>query len=276
MKPPEPGYEQKHDSISPLRKRRLKDGALYARVPQVEAKLIELSALSPERLVGRCSIREEDDSGYVPSECVLYFVRAMRTAKCDAHFELLYKILVERVLRRLPKPTSANGESQSLTRTLIRDQVFDRFVDLLVLDRNAYSEKLDYFEIRFDDALKSLRVDAQEKFWREENRAVPLEVDPETGEISAEVEEASGSFDPFDPAGIHDAAYRLRLDAAIDALNPDYRRIIQMLRLGFPIDSKDPGTITIAKALKKSEKTIRTYRDKAFADLRATLGRRET
>jgi DNA-directed RNA polymerase specialized sigma24 family protein len=44
-----------------------------------------------------------------------------------------------------------------------------------------------------------------------------------------------------------------------------------MLRLGFPIDSKDPDTLTIAKALRKSEKTIRLHRDRAFKALREAL-----
>lgn len=44
-----------------------------------------------------------------------------------------------------------------------------------------------------------------------------------------------------------------------------------MLRQGFPIDSKEPGVMTIAKALGRSEKTIRTYRDKAFAALRTAM-----
>jgi DNA-directed RNA polymerase specialized sigma24 family protein len=44
-----------------------------------------------------------------------------------------------------------------------------------------------------------------------------------------------------------------------------------MLRQGFPIDSKEPDVMTIAKALGRSEKTVRTYRDKAFAALRAAM-----
>jgi DNA-directed RNA polymerase specialized sigma24 family protein len=44
-----------------------------------------------------------------------------------------------------------------------------------------------------------------------------------------------------------------------------------MLRQGFPIDSKDPQAMTVAKALGKSEKTIRLHRDRAFAALRAAL-----
>lgn len=44
-----------------------------------------------------------------------------------------------------------------------------------------------------------------------------------------------------------------------------------MLRQGFPIDSKEAGVMTIAKALGRSERTVRSYRDKAFAALRSAL-----
>jgi hypothetical protein len=41
-----------------------------------------------------------------------------------------------------------------------------------------------------------------------------------------------------------------------------------MLRQGFQIDSTDRNTVTIAKTLKKSEKTIRNQRDRAFDSIR--------
>ena len=44
-----------------------------------------------------------------------------------------------------------------------------------------------------------------------------------------------------------------------------------MIRQGIPIDSKEADAVTIAKVLKKSEKTIRTHRDKAYVALRAVL-----
>lgn len=52
-------------------------------------------------------------------------------------------------------------------------------------------------------------------------------------------------------------------------------RIIEMLRKGVPIDSKEADAVTIAKALGKSEKTIRTHRDKAFAAIRAAMSGEE-
>jgi len=257
-------------SITPLRKRRL-TGELYARDPKIETLLGELSSLSQDDLIARAAISRRNDSAYIPSECLVYFIRASRADNRETWFERLYKILAERVLRSLPKAHSADGKSESLTRGVIRDKVFSRFVELLATDRSDYSEKLDYFEVRFDGALASLRRDAQEQAWRDENRSAPLEYDDETGEISPEVERAAGQFDPFTEPEIDSDAYRLRLDAAIDVLPPEQKRIIEMLRQGVPIDSKDPDVLTIAKALGRSEKTVRTYRDKATATLRVAL-----
>ena len=45
-----------------------------------------------------------------------------------------------------------------------------------------------------------------------------------------------------------------------------------MLLEGFPIDSKELGVVTISNTLGRVEKTIRTYRDKAYATLRDVLG----
>jgi len=174
-------------------------------------------------------------------------------------------------MRVLPKPENRDGRTASLGKGNVRDKVFGRFVELLSADRHSYSEKLDYFEVRFAGAVASLRRDAQDQVWRGEKRSVPLEYDEGTGELSAEVERAVGHYDPFAAPEIGEAAYRSRLDAAIDTLPPEQSRIIEMLRQGIPIDSKEAGAVTIAKVLGRSEKTVRTYRDKAFAALRTAL-----
>lgn len=257
-------------AVAPLRKRRL-SGELYERDPKVESLIGELAALPYKALITKAAVVSRSDPSYVPSECLVYFIRASRSDNENAWFERLYRILIERVLRSLPKPESSDGRTESLTRGVIRDKVFDRFVELLSADRVAYNDKLDYFEVRFDGALASLRRDAQKQAWRDENRSQPLEYDEESGELSPEIETAAGTHDPFAESDFGDPAYRSRWDAAIDSLPPEQRRIIHMLTEGFPIDSKDPGAMTIAKALDRSEKTIRTYRDKAFAAMRAAI-----
>jgi len=256
--------------ITPLKKKTL-GGKTYARDSTIEALLVKLSALPRDELLARAAITRRSDASYVPSECLVYFVRASRRDNSDAWFERLYRVLTERVLRCLPRPESADGRTESLTRGRIRNKVFGRFVELLAADRTGPAAKLDYFEVRFDGALASLRRDAQEQAWRDEIRSTTLEFDEETGEPSPEVERAVGHWDPFAATEIDEADYRLRLDAAIEALPPEQIRIIDMLRQGVPIDSKEPDVMTIAKALGRSEKTIRTHRDKAYAALRTAL-----
>lgn len=260
----------REDAITSLRKRRL-SGEPYVRDANVQALLAELALLSRDELIERAEVRRRDDPRYVPSECLVYFVRASRHDNNEAWFERLYRILTARVLHSLPKAESPDGKTESLTRGVVRDKVFGRFVELLSADRTAYVDKLDYFEVRFDGALASLRRDAQEQAWRDENRTQTLEYDEESGELSPEVEAAAGAYDPMAAPEFDDPAYRSRWDAAIEALPREQSRIVHMLSQGIPIDSKEPNVMTIAKALGRSEKTIRTYRDKAFAALRAAM-----
>jgi hypothetical protein len=258
--------------VTPLRKRTLA-GVSYTRTASIEALLNQLEQLPRADLVMRCQITDRNDPGYVPSECLMYFVRATREDNSDQHFERLYQILLSRVLRALPNPEKSDGEVVriSQTKSRIRDAAFDRFTEALAFDRQVYSEKLDYFEVRFHGAVANLRRDAQDMAWREENRTATIEYDPETNEPSAEVEEAAGTFNPFENSEFEQNDYRSRLDAAIDTLPREQIRIIQMLRQGFLIDSKDPDAVTIAKTLKKSEKTIRLHRDRAIKAVRAAL-----
>lgn len=246
-------------------------GTLYERDAKTQALLAQLELLSRTELVTRCQITDRSDPGYVPSECLMYFVRATRQDNSDQQFERLYKVLLSRVMRALPDPETNGGEviRISQTKSRIRDIAFDRFTEALAADRQAYLEKLDYFEVRFDGAVANLRRDAQDTAWREENRTTTIEHDPETNEPSPEVEEAAGYFNPFENLEAND--YRSRLDAAIDTLSPEQTRIMQMLRQGFPINSTDPDAVTIAETLNKSEKTIRLHRDRALKALRAAL-----
>ncbi|MDQ0563014.1 hypothetical protein QO004_004823 [Rhizobium mesoamericanum] len=268
---PEPDiYRNGYTVVAPLRKRRL-TGEVYERDRKVETLIAELAAMPRYELIGRAAITKRSDPAYVPSECLVYFIRASRHDNNEAWFERLYRILMERVLHSVPRSESSDGKTESLTRSVIRDKVFSRFVEMLSADRASYVDKLDYFEVRFDGAVASLRRDAQEQAWRDENRSQPLEYDEESGELTAEVERAAGAYDPFAAPDFDDPVYRSRLNAAIEALPPEQIRIIHMLKEGFPIDSKEPDVMTISKALGRSEKTIRTYRDKAIAALRSAL-----
>jgi hypothetical protein len=83
---------------------------------------------------------------------LVYFARASRVDNSTAGLDRLYKVLAEPVLRALPRAASADGTTVSLTNSVIRDRVFGRFIEIFSADRGEYSEKPDYFEVRFDDA----------------------------------------------------------------------------------------------------------------------------
>lgn len=252
--------------IAPLTKKR-GDGRCYARPKEIEDALTALVELPREEFLERCQIRSRSDAGYVQSECLLHVVRACRQDNNDGWFEQLYKLLLERLVCALPRAENSDGTTASLTNEAIRDAVLDRFVALIAHDHREQGDKLDFFECRFNLAIKRLRVDAQEMVWSKAETATTLD-DELTGEPSAEVEAAVGIFDPRELDAINDPIFRKRLDTAIDELPPEQRRTFVMLMDEFPMDSEDPEEMTIARALGKTSRTIQNYRDRALASLR--------
>ncbi len=258
--------------IPPLRKR-TKQGTLYTRSAAVETLIVEMADLPRDQLLERAAIRNRRAAGWIPSECLLHLLRASRSENSDAFFERLFTVVSERVKAALPRKTTGDEIHGRIERTAerVHELAFDKFQDLLCGDRQEYDERLDFFEARFDLGVANLRRDAKEKAYEEENRGASLEYDWDTGEPSPEVEHARGAFDPFEPALINEEDYRIRLRAAIGGLPPEQIRIVEMISKGIPIDSIDKSAVSISKLLGRSEKTIRTHRDKAYAAIRAAM-----
>jgi hypothetical protein len=250
----------------PLRKLK-PDASPYFRPAEVEEQLRVLEQLPRDDLLKRCLIRDRAHPDYVRTECVMHFVRACHRDNSEARFASLYRILMERAMRSLPRSEHPAGVSSSQAE--INESALDNLILLISSDRETYSERLDFFEIRFDGALVRRRTDAQRKVWRRQKRSASLD-DEETGELSTDVEKAA-NYNPFETEKIEDRDYRSRLDGAIDTLPPLQQRIIHMLRKDVPIDSKDPYAVTISKTLNKVEKTIRNNRDKAYVALKHIL-----
>lgn len=251
--------------IAPLTKRK-KDGTLYHRPDPIEPLLHQLAQLSREQLLDRARITDRKHPHYVPSECLLYFVRASRRDNSDLWFERLYKILVERVQRSMRRAES--GYTADLTLEKIRNMVFDRFVEMLASDRREPGDKLDFFEVRFDQAIKRLRLDAQEKAWREQRRTQPIEDEDDHAALALD-EPATDMGNPFCENNFSDPVFRERLYSAIDDLPPEQSRTMHLLLLGWPTHSSDPEVMTIAKALGCTDRSVRNYRDRAMKTLAA-------
>lgn len=256
--------------VAPLRNQKL-DGSPYTRFPEIEALLAELEGLSKSALVSRCEMLSDKNPQYIPSECVLYFARVGREGMTDAHFERLYRVLIGRVLRQLPKDIQ-EAERESMFAAQVRDKARDTFCEWLTRDFLEYCKRLDYFEIRFESGVANLRRDAYRLVSREQGRNVAIESDEEEGSVLLpEVEEAVGTYNPFDPEYFSIENYRDALYEAIEDLPDLQRRIIEMIMKDIPIYSENPSIPCISKVLGKVDKTIRNQRDRAYATLRRKL-----
>lgn len=254
----------------PLRKKQLDSGKVYTRVPQIQQKLEELLALPREQVLLRSTEQDDTSPGYVPTECLVYLVRACREEDANPFFEGLYKALLERIIRTMPSGESKDGKRIALEESRIQEEVLDRFRELLARDRRVYEERLDFYEVRFGMALKRLKLTVEREVRADMKPLSPLE-NPDTGEIGSHVEEAVGLFNPFDSQECREKDYRVRLSAAINSLTLEQKRIVTMHSSGIPFDSKDPNAVTIAKALKLSDKTVRTRYREALAKLKRIL-----
>jgi len=94
----------------PIEKRSPK-GKIYTRVASIEATLAELTKLSRDEILERFKAHDRADSRFVPSKCILHFLRTAKLDNSDLYFERLYKILMRRVIglppRLLPLPSLA-------------------------------------------------------------------------------------------------------------------------------------------------------------------------
>lgn len=265
-----------HVLPEPLRKKRA-DGSPYFRPKEVEASIAALKLLPTDELVERAKIRDSQSSEFVPSECLLYFVRRAREGSEIETFRELFLALRQRILAATPViERKSSGSSKSAAKAVdldIQEAVLDSFNEMLCNDRNDYDDRLDYFEVRFNSALARLRLTARRAAVRTDSRTESMSVEEGSNAPSLEVEAAIAKLK--DTEEIPDFLYRSRLVAAINTLPADEKRVIELLLQDFPIDSTDPEVFTISKALGCTEKTVRNRRDRAFSRLRAELGEGE-
>jgi hypothetical protein len=104
-------------SLRPLRKKKI-DGALYTRVEKIETKLEELLRLPEDTLLAHCACPVKEAAEFVPPECLLYLVR-IRYGSSMAVTEQLFCLLADRVLRRLPSRSGADGNAVNMKNSSI-------------------------------------------------------------------------------------------------------------------------------------------------------------
>lgn len=244
-------------------------GVPFTRPPEIEACLTRLESVGVAARLQAFAIASRRRDGYVPSEALMYFLRRARAAGAQDEFRQIFRLLMKRVGQSLL--TTVSDARMAGTQD-IREEIMGRFAERIAKDGNGRFGMLDFFEVRFDLAFARFRRTVLRQIGPASVHTVPLSTDGDEGQdISREVEEAAADFLGGDPQKIDDPAFRLELDAAINALPDDQRRVVGLLRQGFQIDSKDPNIMTIAKMLQCDERTVRNRRDRAYKTLRAAL-----
>ena len=153
----------------------------------------------------------------------------------------------------------------------VREDVFDRFLTLLLRDRDGYAENLDFFEVKFERAVSLLKKSAFRKVNRREDPLIPLEYD-EREEISKADEEEFSLLNPARMTREEEFTYRFQVRQAIDSLPEMERRVIDLLEAEVPIESKKPNEPSIARLLGCTPKTVRNRRARAIRRIREILG----
>ena len=250
-------------------KSRDKHGVPFKRPPEIEVCLERLESLDATARLQAFAIGSRNISGYVPSEALTYFLRRAHATGAKDEFKHIFGLLLKRVVRSLFGTVSDSSMDGAQG---IREEITGRFAERIAKDCNGRFAMLDFFEVRFDLAFARFRTSVLRQIGPSSVLTEPLSTDGENGhEIFREVEESAADFLGGDPQKIDDPAFRLGLDAAIDALPDDQRRVVGLLRQGFQIDSKDPNIMTIARMLQCDERTVRNRRDRAYKTLKSVL-----
>lgn len=260
------------DAVPPLTKT-YPDGKPYSRMSEVEDEIARLAALPFDERIerGRISIRSHPQ--FVRPETLMHFLRGTRWDNRDQRFDALFRLVLRRLLLALPNCERTVGEEIRTDGALsdVEDRVRGRFLELVTLDR-AGGDRMDFFEVHFDEAVAKLRMKAAKAVGGRARRNVALEEDADSGELPEAVHRAAGSFDEPDDTFLSDPIFRKRLYREIDRLKPEQKKVITMLLANMQTHSSDSSAPTISKALGCDERTVRNRRRDAVAALREALG----
>jgi hypothetical protein len=239
----------------------------------VEEQLRELVELPFDDVVARCAITTRTHPDYVRPECLVHMLRRTRDDNSDARFNRLFPLLLKRIAMALPRAERKEGKKVLVDAVVsaINEAAMDRVKVLLTLDRSG-GDRLDFYEVHFDEAVAKLRAKARGTIGRRAARETPIELDPETNELPPSIERAAARLKEPDDAFLFDPVFRSRLLAAIDDLPEEQKEVVTMTMANIQSESKDPAIPSISAILQCDPRTVHNRRVRAVLALRDALG----
>ncbi|WP_116799802.1 RNA polymerase sigma factor [Pseudomonas syringae] len=247
-----------------------KQGVIYKRPPRIEAWISTLESVDVSDRFTQFSLPKASE-GYVPSEVLVYFLRRAWQASNRKVFEQIFRLLLGRIERSLRSRLwdSAVGSASDIC-----DEIINRFVVSVTKDCNSTDGVLDFYEIRFDRALSTIKISVLRGRYAEVGNAILVPFDsqnPDDASLSSEVEAAWEDRLRNELTRIDDPAFRFTLLSAIDRLPQDQKQVIGLRMKGIPVHADDPSVQTIARMLQCDERTVRNRSARALKCLKVIL-----
>ncbi len=252
--------------VRPLTKCR-SNGECYVRPGAVEREIEDALQQDLETLRERLLVTSSKLPDYLSSECLVHLIRESRRREDDDCLNAVLPVLLgrcEAILEAKVAGSLPGAED-------LREDVLSQFGELLASDGNGvHADALDMYEVRFNLAFRTLRIDAVR---REERRVKPRVTLPEgrdDEEPYAYDEEALArmSEELQAPAGQLGALFLAEVREAIRSLPPDERKALVLCAVyGFKVESIDPSETTAATLCNCTGRTIRNRLSRAAEKL---------
>jgi hypothetical protein len=235
------------EAVPPLTSK--SSGAVYARLPAVEAQIREVLSLPGEDVLRRAAIRDAKNPDYIASECLIHLVRRKLRDPHSRRDGRLLKVLLDRAAKDI---TPRGFEMAALDE--IRQATLSELCERLLSD----SESINFFEARYALALKTLAIDAARQYRKRTDAVGAIDGLKDSQESDDEMPEFRSEEGQYIVGREVSQENTVFLHQLLDRLSPKERKAVQLVHwLGMKEASNDPNEHTAASIMKVSDRTVR-------------------
>lgn len=249
----------------------------YERPSYVKIAIAESYKLTFEELCERAGVLNRRSPQYVLSEVVLNRLRETKHDNNDDRFMKLYDVLKRRVMHAAPRPEHRRGgkDSEDVRLAEMRDKLVEHVMDMVLVDRHSNCTKLDFYECKFDYALRLAKIDRFRDSGRKNDLNVPLDYGDGTGDFAREVDETLQRLKGGLGETNDEHLYRIDVRRAIDSLPDKEREVIDMLLADIPKEASNLDQRSISSILGCTPKTVHNRAVSGIRRLREQFGEGE-
>jgi len=252
----------------PLTRIKKSTDSVYTRPAGLDARIDSLLELATEVICERARLRSKESGVFVPSECLVHLVREARRASDVDRFEKLFAVLLKRcednLLNKIAESIPGAHE--------LREEVLADFTELFAREwEDEHANKLDFYEVRFQQAFAALR---NNKVRAELRRLKPIRPLPEPDISSGADEDWDTGLQEFGSANSADGLAGLDFEwrELVNSLPLEQKQAFVLCKiLGYQEESINPDEPTASSLLKVTPRTIRNRLARALATLRGKV-----